>query len=320
MGGSDQLDESYGGALDQTRLHPLMKRTSLPGYKRLASHGVLIVATGWVISSLQGTWWLIPALIAHGGVLILLFCGLHETVHRTAFRSRLLNDAVATAIGFLVFVPAIHFRAFHMDHHRFTQHPGRDPELAIAKPKTLTAYILLVSGIPFLGDQIRGIGARAAGRLTDSFVTSGARARMVVEARIHGALYTAAALLIVAGWTPPLIYWVVPVLLGQPFLRLVLLAEHTGCALSDDMHINTRTTNTNVFVRFVMWNMSYHSEHHLYPGVPFYALPNVYSAMTETRDITALGYVKFHVDYVRALLAGRGAAFVDATIEGPSSA
>ena len=312
MGGSDQLDESYGGALDQTRLHPLMKRTSLPGYKRLASHGVLIVATGWVISSLQGTWWLIPALIAHGGVLILLFCGLHETVHRTAFRSRLLNDAVATAIGFLVFVPAIHFRAYHMDHHRFTQISSRDPELCIAKPKTLTAYVWLVSGVPFMREQIRGMCARSAGRVTDSFGASGRRTQMIVEARIHGMLYAAAALLIVAGWTAPLIYWVVPAVLGQPFLRLVLLAEHTGCARSNDMYVNTRTTCTNVFVRFLMWNMPYHTEHHLYPGVPFYALPNAHSAMTKTRNVTALSYVKFHADYVRALVAGRGGDFVEA--------
>ena len=64
-----------------------------------------------------------------------------------------------------------------------------------------------------------------------------------------------------------------------------------------------------------MWNMSYHVEHHLYPGVPFYALPNAHSAMTETRNVTALGYVKFHADYVRALVAGRGAAFVDANYD-----
>ncbi len=312
MSGSGLLDDSYGGVLDRTRLRALMTRSNARGGARLGGHGVLVIATGMVMSAALGSWWLLPAMTAHGGVLVLLFCGLHETVHRTAFRSRRINDAVAIAIGFFVFVPALHFRAFHMDHHRFTQDPGKDPELTIAKPTTLGSYIWVVSGIPFLRDQIRGIATRAAGRVTDLFIAPGDRSRVVFEARIHAALYTAIAVSIIAGWTVPLIYWVVPALLGQPFLRMVLLAEHTGCTMRDDMHVNTRTTFTNPFMRFVTWNMPYHIEHHLYPGVPFFALPNAHRAMTEARGVTARGYIRFHLDYVQALAAGHGEAFVEA--------
>ena len=310
MRGADALEDSYGGAVDGPRLRALMARSDARGGARLAAHGALLLATGTLVSGLLGSWWLLPALAVHGGALALLFCGLHETVHRTAFRSRRINDAVAAVLGFLVLVPANHFRAFHMDHHRFTQIPGKDPELAIAKPTTIGAYVLLLLGIPFLRDQVSGMAARAAGRVTDSFVAPHARPAIVREARLHAALYAAVAAAIAAGWTAPLLYWVAPLLLGQPVLRLVLLAEHAGCPLRADMHVNTRTTFTNPFVRFVTWNMPYHIEHHLYPGVPFFALPRLRRATSEARGTTSRGYARFHLGYVRALAAGRGAAFV----------
>ncbi|MCE2481692.1 MAG: fatty acid desaturase [Alphaproteobacteria bacterium] len=137
-----------------------------------------------------------------------------------------------------------------------------------------------------------------------------ARRGFVRVGRILAALYAAVAAAMAAGWTAPLLYWVAPLLLGQPLLRLVLLAEHAGCPLRADMHVNTRTTFTNPFVRFVTWNMPYHIEHHLHPGVPFFALPRLRRATSEARGTTSRGYARFHLDYVRALAAGRGPAFV----------
>ena len=61
-------------------------------------------------------------------------------------------------------------------------------------------------------------------------------------------------------------------IIGQPFLRLFLLAEHGFCDLTTDMTKNSRTTKTNFLVRFFMWNMNYHSEHHSTPGIPFHKL------------------------------------------------
>ena len=307
-----QLNESYGGGLDRDRLKALMARSDRRGAGRLAGHFAVVFGTGLLVAAAPNLWWQVPALIAHGGVFILLFCGLHETVHRTAFRKRLFNDGVATVLGFLVFVPANHFRAFHMDHHRFTQDAEKDPELLTLKPAALAGYVWHILGIPFLRAQMSGIAKHAFGRVSDPFVSENDRSRVIREAQIHAALYVLVVGSIFAGWQAPLVYWIVPAILGQPFLRLVLLAEHTGCALNQNMHVNTRTTLTNPLVRFVMWNMAYHIEHHVYPGVPFHALPTAHVAMTATLGVTAPGFLSFHNSYLNALRAGRGEAFVRA--------
>ena len=90
------------------------------------------------------------------------------------------------------------------------------------------------------------------------------------EARIMLAVYAGVAVLSVAFRSDAaLIYWVLPALLGQPFLRAYLLAEQPACRSWRDFWENTRTTLTGLPVRFLAWNMPFHAEHHANPAVPF---------------------------------------------------
>jgi hypothetical protein len=43
--------------------------------------------------------------------------------------------------------------------------------------------------------------------------------------------------------------------LGQPFLRFYLMAEHRGCRESANILENTRTTQTNWFIRQMAWQV-----------------------------------------------------------------
>jgi fatty acid desaturase len=100
-----------------------------------------------------------------------------------------------------------------------------------------------------------------------------------------------------------LIYWIVPALLGQPFLRLFLLAEHTGCAFDDDTFANTRTTCTNAAVRLLAWRMPYHAEHHGFPSVPFHALASVNALLPAQGRVISSGYLALHRALLRQLRA-----------------
>ena len=94
-----------------------------------------------------------------------------------------------------------------------------------------------------------------------------------------------------------LFYWLVPVLLGQPFLRAYLLAEHTGLPLVEDFWENTRTTLTGAPLRFLAWNMPFHAEHHAYPGVPFHALPELHQREKAKLKAVSPGYLAFHREW-----------------------
>jgi fatty acid desaturase len=75
----------------------------------------LLAATGSLLAVTRGGLLILPALILHGIVLVFLFAPLHESLHRTAFRSRWLNNGVAWFAGLVLLLPPDWFRAFHRD-------------------------------------------------------------------------------------------------------------------------------------------------------------------------------------------------------------
>ena len=105
--------------------------------------------------------------------------------------------------------------------------------------------------------------------------------------------------------TTLLFVWIVPTILGQPFLRLYLLAEHRRCPHVANMLENSRTTYTNSIVRWLAWNMPYHAEHHAYPAVPFHKLPAFHEVAKRHLQTTQTGYTAFNKDEITALMGGK---------------
>jgi fatty acid desaturase len=269
----------------------------------------MLGATGTLVWLARGTLWIVPAILLHGLVLDFIFCALHESVHRTAFRRRWLNDAVGWVAGAVVMLPLEYFRAFHYAHHRFTQDPKRDPELVVAKPATLGAYLWYVSGLPNWKTRLAMTLRHAiTGRVAQPWVPAPKQARIVSEARLLWTLYAVIFLVsLLLRSDAALVYWILPAMAGQPFLRLYLLAEHMGCAESADMFENTRTTYTNRAMRLLAWNMPYHVEHHAYPSVPFHKLAAVNRLVRDRIKVSAPGYIAVHRGLVRDLGAGTDA-------------
>lgn len=290
-------------AARKAALRGLAARSDVRGLARLAGHLALLAATGAVVLWSRGSWVLAPALVAHGIALVFLFAPLHETIHRTAFRRRWLNDAVARAAGFLLVLPADYFRAFHLEHHRYTQDRRRDPELA-APLRGRAGYLRHVSGLPYWGERFATTLRHARGRVGEDFVPPALHQAIVREARLHLAGYAlAAAASLAAGSALLLWLWVVPALLGQPFLRLFLLAEHSGCPEVPDMLANSRTTLTSPLVRALCWNMNLHSAHHAYPALPFHALPAADALLAPQIQRRSPGYLSVQRTIWRSLAA-----------------
>ncbi len=298
------MDEIFApaGTIDKAHLKALAMRSDARGIAQLASHGAALAATAMADAAGLGSWWLAPALLAHGSVLTFLFAPLHETIHRTAFKRRGLNDAVAWLCGVSLVLPPNFFRAFHFAHHRATQDPAKDPELAVPKPAGPGAYLLTVSGLPFWRERITTVVKHAAGKVQEPFIAGHQKAGMVREARLLLAVYgIIAAVSAAAGSSSAVLYWLLPALIGQPFLRLYLLAEHTGCPLVPDMLRNSRTTRSNGIVRWLAWNMPYHYEQHAYPALPFHALPAAHALIKDRIAVQATGYLAVQYEIISGL-------------------
>ena len=283
--------------LDPALRESLVDRRDGPGLLRLSFHLGAILVLG-ILIALDVPFWF--ALLPVQGILIVfLFTTMHECIHETAFKSSFLNSAVSIISSFLILIPPTWFRFFHFAHHRHTHDPVRDPELKTPKPSTLIGYVKHVSGLPLWFASFRTLVTNAMGRNTDDFVPPKAKTRVTFEARVMLAMYVLLAVASVVWASPLLIWtWIIPVLLGQPFLRLFLLAEHTDCPHVENMFENTRTTFTTKLVRLVTWNMPFHAEHHALPTVPFHKLPELHEAVREHLKTTADGYARFNGELV----------------------
>jgi fatty acid desaturase len=287
--------------LDRESLRRLSRRSNARGILQLSAHLMLLSASGAAVWAARGGLLIVPAIVMHGIVINFLFCALHETTHWSAFASRRLNAAVGWLCGSLLLLPPQFFRRFHFAHHRFTQDPARDPELAQPAPASVGSYLWRISGLPNWHRRVTVTLRHAlTGRVSEPFVPVRLHAAIVREARILWMCYVIVVCVSLVLRRPDaLIYWIVPVLAGQPFLRLFLIAEHTGCALGEDPLSNTRTTYTTGALRLLAWQMPYHVEHHCFPSIPFHSLGRLHVRIRNRIEVAAPGYLAVHRDLLR---------------------
>jgi len=274
------MEEVFASKVERQTLVRLQRRSDIKGLLHLTGHGVAIGASSAALALVPFGLWLVPALFAQGVLLIFLFAPLHETIHRTAFKRRSLNDAVAWLTGLVLVLPPDYFRAFHFAHHRHTQDVASDPELSGGIPAGVAALVWRLSGIPYWLDEVRTIWRHALGRVDAPYIAVNRRRAVTREARLFVMIYALGALAsVLTGSWAMVLYWLAPVFFAQPVLRAYLLAEHTGLPLVLDMLRNSRSIRSNAAVRWLAWNMPYHAEHHAYPGIPFHALPALHNEL-----------------------------------------
>jgi fatty acid desaturase len=286
-------------ALPPERRATLTERSDRAGLIHLAGHLGAIVLLALPIA-LQLPFWplfLLPLGIAQ----VFLFTLSHECTHRTPFRTGWINDAVGHAVSLPLVLPFAWFRAFHLAHHRFTNDPDRDPELEGGpRPGTAGALAWHLTGLPYWWGMAKLVWANARGRLDAPYLPEGRKPAMIREARVLLGLYALIGLSLL--FSPLALWlWIVPALVGQPFLRVYLLAEHGRCPPVANMLENSRTTFASRLTRALAWNMPFHAEHHSCPEVPFHRLPDLHRDLAPHLRTTAPGYPAFARDYAASL-------------------
>ncbi|MCP1967143.1 fatty acid desaturase [Bradyrhizobium elkanii] len=267
--------------LSPLTLRDLSTKSNLAGAVRAASHYGMIVIVGALISLISSRYdlpWALPLIAVQGYFVAFLFMVVHETAHKTAFRSPALNLVVGNLSAFMIGLPYQYYCLFHWDHHRYTQDPEKDPELMVGpKPASDTQLAIAYSGLLQVLVRIRLMFWHAlTGKVVVPWIPEPKRGSIVLEARLYLAGYLLLLAASFALHSAILLWvWIVPLLAGQLILRPYLYAEHTGCERTRSAFENTRTTMTGRIMKWFAWNMPYHVEHHAYPTVPFHALPKL---------------------------------------------
>jgi fatty acid desaturase len=267
--------------LDRKSLKELMRRSNAVPLRRLALCLVALGFLGYLYVSAMGSRWFLPALFLFGSTLSLTVYSLsHECSHGTVFRSRWLNETIFWATSLLFGQEVLYRRYSHAAHHTHTMFVGHDAQLPFAQPVGLKAYLLWYSGVLYHSQFLRVLFLHSLGRFSDktrSFTPPEELPRMVRNSRLFIVIYAGAAAVSWYFSTTVLLWiWLLPKLAGDPVMLTYAGSQHFEKEENTiDLRRSTRSLRPNWLIDLFYWNMSFHIEHHLYPTVPFFALPKL---------------------------------------------
>ena len=285
------VDNGLAGAawrlspVDRDELLALMRRRNNPAAFHTVLWLVLLVASGAWLWLTWVSWWTLPAAFVYGTLYgSASDARWHECGHRTAFASKRANDVVYHVASFMDVREPVSWRWSHNRHHADTIVVGRDPEIAYPRPTALWRVVADMLGVFSTAAEMRKYWFNVRGRLTPEEATyvppreAGAAVRW---GRIHAAVWVAViACSVGTGSLLPLMLVGLPSMYGRWLLVVFGTTQHAGLAEDVlDHRLNTRTVMMGPVLRFLYLNMNYHLEHHMYPAVPYHALPRLHDLL-----------------------------------------
>ena len=293
--------------LSKKELKAIAARSDRPGLIYLGQWGVALALTGALIWASMGTLWVWPAMFVYGIVLsVPAYAMSHETAHGTAFRSRWLNETVLWITSLIYMEEPLHRRFTHTNHHTHTWHVGKDSQMPFDTPMDLRGWVAEITGFALLRFHVMAFLQLATRHYTDTIrmvAPDSELPKMTRNARIMLAIYALIAAAPFVGIWWPVWFFILPRILGAPVMLLFTLIQHVELQENSPSILeSTRSFRTSWLGRFLYMNMNNHVEHHLYPQVPFHALPALAEAIEDQLPQPDPGFLRtnYEVIYVTA--------------------
>jgi fatty acid desaturase len=302
----------YQCPMPRKRLKELMQRRDAPAIRdTLIWFASFLLMAGLAIYFWPG-WLSIPFFLAYG---VLYGSSTdsrwHECGHGTAFKTRWMNDAVYHIACFMIMRNPTVWRWSHTRHHTDTIIVGRDPEIAIMRPTVILKVILLFFAIPQTWAAVKSLFLHASGRVTPeeaSFIPDMERKKVYLTARVSLLIHIAviALSITIGSIVPMLLVGPLPTMYGAWVHVMTGLTQHGGLAENVlDHRLNSRTVYMNPVLRFIYWNMNYHVEHHMFPMVPYHALPALHEELKPYLPPASKSVVAAYREIIPAILRQR---------------
>lgn len=225
----------------------------------------------------------------------------HDAVHGSIHASAKVNRAVGIIYGITAFLPFEAWRRLHLDHHYWSGNLEKDPSLQLinyyrrASPLVKNLYSLcwnyrlplvaIIQQVSFWKTSISYVFDRA-NQPTD-------RQRLAVSIVIP--LVSYATILMMLPYQITLLFFLPSYLGYMMLIEEINMPHHMRIPLvKGDTRLNIKdqyqTSRTCVYAKWIAWyvanNFNYHTEHHLYPTLPWYRLPDVHTHLQGTLGVS----------------------------------
>jgi Na+-transporting NADH:ubiquinone oxidoreductase subunit F len=277
----------YSSPIPRETLRELLKRRDGPATRDTVLWFALLIIFGVVGYFLWGSLWAFIPFAIYG----VLYASVsdsrwHEAGHGTAFKSDWLNNALYEVASFMVLRESIPWRWSHTRHHSDTIIVGRDPEISVQRPTDFLKVITNFFNYSAARMYISNVLLHCTGKLNPeeaTYIPRSEHKQVFRRARIYVLIYLGVIGLSIYSLSPlPLMYIGLPSFYGAWLMVVYGISQHAGLAEDVlDHRLNSRTIYMNFINRFLYWNMGYHVEHHMFPLVPYHALPKLHEAVKD---------------------------------------
>ena len=299
----EQRIKWYRIPVEKEKLAELNRRSDLRGFFQCGSLLLLAVLTGTAcfLAWQAGDWRLIlPSFFLHG-TLVSFFgppATIHELSHGTPFKSQKINEFFIRIFSFLSWTNFVFFRTSHAKHHQLTLHKGRDLEIVLPLKIRPVDVLYWFAFNPSYVSQVLKMHLRHArgiiqGEWEERIFTPDNpenRKALIQWARIMMVGHLVLAVLFIMIGEPILILIVQFPFYAGWLANLVGFPQHAGLKSDiDDFRYLCRTMTVSPVPAFLYWNMNYHTEHHMYPAVPFWRLPELHRLLRHDMPVPNKG-------------------------------
>jgi len=286
------LNKWYRCKIDKKILKELSKKSDLEGIKHIVIYFTSLFVCGYMAYYTWGSWWTVLWFFLYGSIYCCADPIWHETGHKTAFKSKLLNEIFYQIGSFMVYKEPTRWRWSHFKHHGHTLSTSDpyDYEIQVLKPTDLLFMLCFVTpfGLLFFLHKLSQLETlkHALGITTlvmKDCIPDKERSKSRWISRIHVAIWLGSIFLslYLTSWMPVL-FILLPYFYGNTLFMLFGIPQHAGLLNnSKDHRLSTRDVYLNPIFSFLYWHMEYHIEHHMFPLIPSHNLKKLHEIVKD---------------------------------------
>jgi fatty acid desaturase len=278
-------------------LHVLDKRWNLV----LLLHYAIWLGAAWLSIVSESVVLSIAGYLIGGLSLSTLSVLSHESSHNLMTRKPSTDRWIGFICGVPILFSAMGYRIMHPRHHKYLR-SERDPDDIenVSKNSALLRWVYVLVFFFSVYLYLVMVPANAV-----RYGKKGERVSVVVEFLVMVAIVALGWVYLPTKWM--IEGWLMPLIVAGQIANVRGISEH-GMTTGGNEMTDTRTVATNPVLSFMMCNINYHIEHHLYPGIPWYNLPKVHVLLQEEYRSAGSSiyrsYWTFLSDVVKAIYEG----------------
>ena len=292
------MEHTFEHKLKAEDLKPLFKTNAYRHALGILFDWIVIVVAIYICLQYFNPATYLLAVLIIGARMHALAILMHDATHYRFLKNRKWNDLITNIVTMYPLFTSIEvYRQNHLRHHRHLN-TDHDPdwvakigvkEFTFPKSKraflwTLFTYMILYRGIKdaiwFL-QRFQSPSMKKKDKAIDWY-------------KIIYYLMLFSILTIMGWWQYFLLFWFIPYLSTFFMFQYIRsVAEHFGELAYDHDLTSSRTVKANYLERFFLspHNVGYHLEHHLYPGVPFYHLPQLHKLLMDQKEYSQKAHI-----------------------------